>query len=151
MGIVRQVETAALKAASANRSAPFERKLTALYTSSTLDAGEKADKLGEEEAMGVSQEMEAVLAGSGGRPNYLLVVAQEGGQREGQGEQVGGGWDRLQLWWPGVCCCAGAPTVVAWCVLLHRCSNCGGLVCAAAQVLQVPGAVECWCNSDKAL
>ncbi|GAA5978239.1 hypothetical protein JCM10908_004283 [Rhodotorula pacifica] len=35
VGIVRQQETAALKKASANRSAPFTRALTALYTSAT--------------------------------------------------------------------------------------------------------------------
>ena len=46
MGVCRQTESAALKAVSANRSAPFERKLTALYTAATLDAGERADKIG---------------------------------------------------------------------------------------------------------
>jgi hypothetical protein len=100
VGIVRQVETAALKAAGANKSAPFERRLTALYTSSTLEAGEKADKLGEEGAMGTSQEMEAMLAGAGGRPNYLLCVAEGAGAGAGAigapveagegGVQVGG-------------------------------------------------------------
>jgi hypothetical protein len=47
VGVVRQVESAALKAASDNRSAPFARQLTGLFTAATLDAGEKADKLGE--------------------------------------------------------------------------------------------------------
>jgi DNA mismatch repair protein MSH3 len=47
VGVVRQVESAALKAASDNRSAPFTRQLTGLFTAATLDAGEKADKLGE--------------------------------------------------------------------------------------------------------
>ena len=37
VGIVRQTETAALKAAGNNRNAPFERRLTALYTRSTLE------------------------------------------------------------------------------------------------------------------
>ena len=36
VGVVKQVETAALKAAGDNRNAPFARKLTALYTKSTL-------------------------------------------------------------------------------------------------------------------
>jgi DNA mismatch repair protein MSH3 len=99
VGIVRQVETAALKAAGANKSAPFERKMTALYTSSTLEAGERADKMGEEGAVGTSQEADALLAGAGGRPSYLLCVAEEareGGAAQGQGEedeegtQVGG-------------------------------------------------------------
>ena len=35
VGVVRQLETAALKAAGDNRSAPFERKLTNLYTKGT--------------------------------------------------------------------------------------------------------------------
>ncbi|RAH51079.1 mismatch repair protein MSH3 [Aspergillus brunneoviolaceus CBS 621.78] len=35
VGIVRQIETAALKAAGDNRNAPFERKLTSLYTKGT--------------------------------------------------------------------------------------------------------------------
>ncbi|WAR00673.1 MSH3-like protein [Mya arenaria] len=36
VGVVRQTETAALKAAGANKSAPFTRKLSAIYTLSTL-------------------------------------------------------------------------------------------------------------------
>lgn len=36
VGVVRQTETAALKAASTNKSTPFTRKLTALYTKSTF-------------------------------------------------------------------------------------------------------------------
>ncbi|XP_063953870.1 DNA mismatch repair protein Msh3-like isoform X2 [Lytechinus pictus] len=36
VGVVKQMETAALKAASDNKGQPFERKLTALYTKSTL-------------------------------------------------------------------------------------------------------------------
>ncbi len=37
VGIVRQTETAALKKAGDNRSAPFTRRLTALYTRATLE------------------------------------------------------------------------------------------------------------------
>lgn len=37
VGIVRQTETAALKAAGDNKYAPFTRKLTAVYTRSTLE------------------------------------------------------------------------------------------------------------------
>ncbi len=37
VGVVRQVETAAIKKAGDNRNAPFERKLTALYTRATLE------------------------------------------------------------------------------------------------------------------
>lgn len=36
VGVVRQAETAALKKVSDNRSAPFTRKLAALYTSATF-------------------------------------------------------------------------------------------------------------------
>ena len=36
VGVVKQMETAALKAAGDNRSQPFTRQLTALYTRSTL-------------------------------------------------------------------------------------------------------------------
>ena len=34
--MVQQTETAALKAAGANKSAPFTRQLTAMYTKATL-------------------------------------------------------------------------------------------------------------------
>ena len=36
VGVVKQMETAALKAASDNKSGPFTRELTELYTRSTL-------------------------------------------------------------------------------------------------------------------
>jgi DNA mismatch repair protein MSH3 len=39
VGIVKQTETAALKAASSSNSKPFERKLTELYTKSTMIDG----------------------------------------------------------------------------------------------------------------
>lgn len=39
VGVVRQAETAALKAAGQNRYQPFERKLTEMYTKATLEAG----------------------------------------------------------------------------------------------------------------
>lgn len=47
VGVVRQTESAALKAAGDNKSAPFSRSLTGLFTAATLEAAEKADKLGE--------------------------------------------------------------------------------------------------------
>lgn len=46
VGVVRQTESAALKAASDTRSAPFSRALSGLFTAATLDAGETADRLG---------------------------------------------------------------------------------------------------------
>lgn len=36
MGVVKQTETAALKACGENKSGPFTRQLTAMYTKSTL-------------------------------------------------------------------------------------------------------------------
>ena len=36
VGVVKQMETAALKAASDKKSGPFTRELTALYTRTTL-------------------------------------------------------------------------------------------------------------------
>ena len=36
VGVVKQMETAALKAASEKKSGPFTRELTALYTKTTL-------------------------------------------------------------------------------------------------------------------
>lgn len=44
--MVRQIETAALKAAGSNKAAPFERRLTALYTRSTIEAGDHTDIAG---------------------------------------------------------------------------------------------------------
>ncbi|KAI8469096.1 MAG: muts domain V-domain-containing protein [Monoraphidium minutum] len=93
VGVCRQTETAALKAASSNRSAPFERRLTALYTASTLDAGERADKIGEEGAMAESQGLDALMPRAGGG-SYLMVVAEAeagGGGEEGRAAPAGGG------------------------------------------------------------
>lgn len=39
VGIVRQTETAAIKASGDNKYTPFQRRLTALYTQSTLEVG----------------------------------------------------------------------------------------------------------------
>lgn len=39
VGVVQQTESAAIKAASDNRYKPFERKLSAIYTRATLEAG----------------------------------------------------------------------------------------------------------------
>ncbi|KAK9814927.1 hypothetical protein WJX73_002195 [Symbiochloris irregularis] len=43
VGIVRQTETAAIKAAGDNKNTPFQRRLAALYTQSTLEAGSLED------------------------------------------------------------------------------------------------------------
>lgn len=47
VGVVKQTETAALKAMGSNKSAPFSRELTALYTKSTL-IGEDVAPIGSE-------------------------------------------------------------------------------------------------------
>lgn len=45
VGVIRQMETAALKAAGDNKYTPFTRKLTALYTRSTLEVCVEAEHL----------------------------------------------------------------------------------------------------------
>ncbi|GIL82562.1 hypothetical protein Vretifemale_11355, partial [Volvox reticuliferus] len=67
-----QTETAAIKAAGANKSAPFERKVTALYTAATLEAGRRADKIGEEDALDEFQD--AVPLQPGGAANVLVLA-----------------------------------------------------------------------------
>ena len=75
VGVIKQTETAALKASgeseSGNKSGLFERKLVGLYTKATLDAGaslvDTADT-GEKAAAGMT---------SGKLSNYLLCVAEE--------------------------------------------------------------------------
>lgn len=39
VGVVRQMETAAIKASGSNKYTPFTRKLTAVYTKATLEVG----------------------------------------------------------------------------------------------------------------
>ncbi|KAL0026611.1 hypothetical protein WJX77_010338 [Trebouxia sp. C0004] len=41
VGVVRQMETAAIKASGSSKYTPFTRKLTAVYTRATLEAGDK--------------------------------------------------------------------------------------------------------------
>lgn len=55
VGVVRQLETAALKAVGDNKSAPFTRKLTNLYTKATyIDDIEAIEQIGPAPAGGVS-------------------------------------------------------------------------------------------------
>ncbi|XP_057952533.1 DNA mismatch repair protein MSH3 isoform X2 [Malania oleifera] len=63
VGVVKQTETAAIKAHGLNRLGPFCRGLSALYTKATLEAAE--DLGGGEE-------------GCGGDCNYLLCVVEKG-------------------------------------------------------------------------
>lgn len=62
VGVVKQTETAAIKAHGANRMGPFCRGLSALYTKATLEAAE--DMGGEEE-------------GCRGESNYLVCVVEK--------------------------------------------------------------------------
>ncbi|XP_033634237.1 DNA mismatch repair protein Msh3-like [Asterias rubens] len=67
VGVVKQTETAALKAAGENKGAPFERKLTALYTKSTL-IGEDVDP--------VSGDPECEMSSAIAPTNYLLCFSE---------------------------------------------------------------------------
>jgi DNA mismatch repair protein MSH3 len=88
VGVVRQLETAALKAAGDNKSAPFERKLTNLYTKGTyiddIDAMDGGDW--------------SSGAGSGGAPNtgFLLCLTEKPGGGSGADERVQVGFVAVQ-------------------------------------------------------
>lgn len=62
VGVVKQTETAAIKAHGANKLGPFGRGLSALYTKATLEAAE--DVGGGED-------------GCGGETNYLVCVVEK--------------------------------------------------------------------------
>ncbi|XP_004308095.1 PREDICTED: DNA mismatch repair protein MSH3 [Fragaria vesca subsp. vesca] len=64
VGVVKQTETAAIKAHGANRGGPFGRGLSALYTKATLEAAE---------GVGGGEE------GCGGESSYLSCVVDESG------------------------------------------------------------------------
>ena len=77
VGVVRQLETAALKAAGDNRNAPFTRKLTNLYTKGTY-----IDDI---------EGLEGPVAGpSGGAPatGYLVCVTESNAKGWGTDEKV---------------------------------------------------------------
>ena len=77
VGVVRQLETAALKAAGDNRNAPFTRKLTNLYTKGTY-----IDDI---------ESLEGPVAGpSGGAPatGYLVCVTESNAKGWGTDEKV---------------------------------------------------------------
>ncbi|KAF3916547.1 hypothetical protein ABW20_dc0102216 [Dactylellina cionopaga] len=79
VGVVRQLETAALKAAGDNRNAPFIRKLTNLYTKGTYI--DDIDGVDDHDAIG---------AGSGGAAStgYLLCITEKLGGGTGADEKV---------------------------------------------------------------
>ncbi|GAA6029240.1 hypothetical protein JCM8097_003582 [Rhodosporidiobolus ruineniae] len=69
VGVVRQLETAALKKAGDNRSAPFDRALTALYTSATF-----VDELGVDPLAGSSSSLSGGGSGGGGTASLMCIV-----------------------------------------------------------------------------
>ncbi|NXX73837.1 MSH3 protein, partial [Urocolius indicus] len=73
VGVIKQMETAALKAAGENKSSLFSRKLTALYTKSTL-IGE--DILSKEICLDDSLDVEEVTTDV--PDNYLLCISENG-------------------------------------------------------------------------
>ncbi|EFE42040.1 hypothetical protein TRV_03218 [Trichophyton verrucosum HKI 0517] len=73
VGVVKQLETAALKAAGDNRNAPFVRKLTNMYTKATYI---------EDDA---ELELSGALEPSTG---YLLCLTESGAKGQGDGEKV---------------------------------------------------------------
>ena len=76
VGVVRQLETAALKAAGDNRSAPFVRKLTNVYTKGTY-----VDDL---------EGLEGPVAAPAGAPStgYLLCLTESNARGYGNDEKV---------------------------------------------------------------
>ncbi|XP_033367286.1 DNA mismatch repair protein Msh3 [Parus major] len=72
VGVIKQMETAALKAAGENKSSLFSRKLTALYTKSTL-IGEDVNPLLK---LADSVDVEEVAADV--PDNYLLCICENG-------------------------------------------------------------------------
>ncbi|PYH43375.1 mismatch repair protein MSH3 [Aspergillus saccharolyticus JOP 1030-1] len=78
VGIVRQVETAALKAAGDNRNAPFERKLTSLYTKGTYI----------DDVDGLEGPMPAASGGASPATGYLLCITETNAQGWGNDEKV---------------------------------------------------------------
>lgn len=77
VGVVRQIETAALKKAGDNRNAPFVRKLTNVYTKGTY-----VDELGE---LDQSSGKEGTGAPAGG---YLLCITESTAKGSGTDEKV---------------------------------------------------------------
>lgn len=73
VGVVRQIETAALKKAGDNRNAPFVRKLTNVYTKGTY-----VDEIGE-----LDQETSGAPAGG-----YLLCITESNAKGWGTDEKV---------------------------------------------------------------
>ncbi|KAK8487123.1 hypothetical protein V6N13_046574 [Hibiscus sabdariffa] len=82
VGVVKQTETAAIKAHGSNRVGPFDRGLSALYTKATLEAAE--DVGGKEE-------------GCGAESNYLVCVVEEVLDLSGSVSNLGGAHVRIGI------------------------------------------------------
>lgn len=78
VGVVRQIETAALKAAGDNRNAPFVRKLTNLYTKGTYI----------DDAEGLGGPMPAASGGASPATGYLLCITETNAKGWGNDEKV---------------------------------------------------------------
>ena len=78
VGVVRQLETAALKAAGDNRNAPFVRKLTNLYTKGTYI----------DDIEGLEGPAEISSSGSAPATGYLLCITENRSKGWGTDEKV---------------------------------------------------------------
>ncbi|NXN84576.1 MSH3 protein, partial [Bombycilla garrulus] len=75
VGVIKQMETAALKAAGENKSSLFSRKLTALYTKSTLIG---------EDILFLDDSVDVEEAAADVPDNYLLCVCEHGDNLKGR-------------------------------------------------------------------
>ncbi|KAJ9377751.1 hypothetical protein DTO063F5_8113 [Paecilomyces variotii] len=78
VGVVRQIETAALKAAGDNRNAPFVRKLTNLYTKGTYI----------DDIEGLGEPTAAASGGASPATGYLLCITETNTKALGTDEKV---------------------------------------------------------------
>lgn len=80
VGVVRQVETAAIKSVSDSKNKPFERKLVGVYTRATIDAGgmedlcpTQCDTDGDHEVDGIDTDVATGREGG----NYMVCITEE--------------------------------------------------------------------------
>ncbi|GFF73724.1 DNA mismatch repair protein msh3 [Aspergillus udagawae] len=78
VGVVRQLETAALKAAGDNRNAPFSRKLTNLYTKGTYV----------DDVEGLDGATPAASGGASPATGYMLCITETNAKGWGNDEKV---------------------------------------------------------------
>lgn len=94
VGVVRQVETAALKKIGANKSAPFTRELTHLYTNATYVDELSVDPL---EHGGVTATLLCVVEEVSGHGKAKLKAKEEGEVQVGEGGQGAGVSGKVQV------------------------------------------------------